>query len=121
MPPMSPVKQDLLDTSWERMPYVRRNIIGRRIADKVTDICIATSPLEFMTQIEPGSPEEKVIRKAWAIEAKRRYCCLHGEDVIAFGPLFWIIVSPLIQVVIARIIEWWLESNSHKALLKAWR
>lgn len=118
---MPEVKQELLDSTWLALPWTRRNLVGRRVIDRLVDVCISSSPLEFLSQVEPGSPEDRVVRRAWAIEAKRQYCCMHGEDVIAFGPLFWLIVSPLIQVVIARLIEWWLESNSHKALLRAWR
>lgn len=114
-------RDELKETVWNSMPYLRKRLLGRERIDRITDLVIDRAPLEVLPYIEEGSNEEEVVRRAWQIAVKTRYCHEYGEDAIQFGPLFWIVLSPLIQYAIQAILKWWLESKRNRVLIADWR
>jgi len=114
-------RDELKMTVWNSMPHLRKRLLGRGRIDRVVDLVIDRAPLEVLPYIDQDSNEEKVVCRAWQSAVKMRYCTRYGEDAIQFGPLFWIILSPLIQYAIAAILKWWLESRSNRVLLAGWR
>ena len=115
------LRGELEQRVWLSMPVLRRQLIGRERSDLITHVAVDRAPLEVLPYVDRGSKEEEVVCKAWQSSVKTKYCMRYGEDAIQFGPLFWIIVSPLIQYAIRAILEWWLESRSHQVVMAGWR
>jgi hypothetical protein len=109
-------QQELRDQLWRELPVLRRNIIGREKVDDIITIAIEQCPLEFFQHISQGSNEQDVALAAWGQSVKRGY----GEEA-QFGPLFWILVSPLIQYLLKRLLEWWFESRANRVKMAGWR
>lgn len=114
-------REELSELVWSKMPPLRGRLVGRERIDRVVGIVIDRAPLEVLPYVARGSHEEEVVMRAWQIAAKTRYCAMHGEDAIKFGPMFWIIMAPLIQYAIQAILAWYLESRSNRVLLAGWR
>jgi hypothetical protein len=114
-------REELRDLVWAEMPLLRSRLVGRERMNRVVDLVIDRAPLEVLPYVDRGSCEEEVVMKAWQSAVKMRYCTMYGEDAIQFGPLFWIVVAPLIQYAIQAILKWWLESRSHRVLMAGWR
>ncbi len=114
-------REELRELVWQEMPLLRSRLIGRARMDRVVDLIIDRAPLEVLPYVDRGSREEEVVKRAWQASVKTRYCAKYGEDAIQFGPLFWVIMSPLIQYAIQAILKWWLESASHRVLIVGWR
>jgi hypothetical protein len=113
-------QQELRDQLWQELPLIRRNIIGREKVDDIITIAIEQCPLEFIQHISEGSAEKEIVTAAWGQSVKRGYDLLYGEDA-TFGPLFWILLSPVIQYLIKRLLEWWFESRTNRVLMAGWR
>lgn len=118
---MNARKQDLQDLVWNSLPVLRRNLVGRRRIDRIVDLCIDRAPLEVLPCVGDRPGEQEIVAKAWQNSVKGMYCREYGEDAIQFGPLFWVIVSPLIQYAIMKIIEWFWASRANRVLLAGWR
>jgi hypothetical protein len=113
-------QQELRDQLWQELPLIRRNIIGREKVDDIITIAIEQCPLEFIQHISEGSAEKEIVTAAWGQSVKRGYDLLYGEDA-TFGPLIWILLSPVIQYLIKRLLEWWFESRTNRVLMAGWR
>lgn len=114
-------REELRELVWSEMPLLRSRLVGRDRIDRITDLVIDRAPLEVLPYVDRGSHEEEVVKRAWQSAVKTQYCSMHGEDAIQFGPLFWIVMAPLVQYAIQAILNWWLESRSHRVLLVGWR
>jgi hypothetical protein len=114
-------RQDLHDLIWDSLPILRRNLVGRRRIERVVDLCIDRAPLEVLPYVGDRPEEQDVVAKAWQNSVKGLYCREYGEDAIQFGPLFWIVVSPMIQFAIKKIIEWFWQSKANRVMLAGWR
>lgn len=115
------MRQEFRDMVWDSLPVLRRNLVGRRRIDTIVDLCVDRAPLEVLPYIHDRPGEEAVVMKVWQQSVKGLYCREYGEDAIAFGPLFWIVVSPLIQYAITRILAWFWESRANRVLIAGWR
>lgn len=111
----------LHDMVWRSLPVLRRNLVGRERMNRVVDLCIDRAPLEVLPLVQDRPSEREVVATVWKSAVKGLYCRKYGEDAIQFGPLFWIVISPLIQFAIAKIIEWFWQSASNRVLLAGWR
>ena len=58
--------------------------------------------------------------QAWAGDVKRSYCLICGDEK-TFGPLFWILISPILQHILTRLIEWWFDRPSHRVIMTGWK
>jgi hypothetical protein len=113
-------QQELRDQLWSELPVLRRNLVGREKVDDVITIAIEQCPLEFFQHISQGSNEQGVVLAAWGQSVNRGYRLLYGEEA-QFGPLFWILISPLIQYLLKRLLEWWFESRVNRVKMAGWQ
>lgn len=122
MPAEEMTISELQDRIWRQLPLLRRNLIGRERFDDLVIVAIEQSPIEFVRHITRGENSEDVLIAAWGQSVKRGYYLMHGStDEKAFGPIFWILIGPLLQVLLKKILEWWFESSKNKVLLAGWR
>ena len=110
-------QQELRDQLWRELPVLRRNILGRERVDDLITIAIEQFPEEYARH---GQSSQDVVAMAWSQDVKRGYYLLYGEDV-TFGPLFWILISPVIQYLLKRLLEWWFESSANRVKMAGWR
>lgn len=108
---------ELQDRIWDDLPFLRKNLVGRDRVDDLVLVAVEQSPIEFMGHVEPKSRECDVVSAAWGQSVKRGYCLLYPE----MGPIFWLLIGPVLQAVIARLLEWWWESSNHRILLAGWK
>ena len=113
-------KSELAREIWEELPFVRRQLIGREKFEDLFLISIEQCPESLFYHIIPGGNSQDVVVAAWGQSVRRGYCLLYSDNV-TFGPLFWILISPVLQYMLKRIVEWWMESRSHKVLLAGWK
>lgn len=112
---------ELAESIWKDLPFFRRQLLGReRVGDMVL-IAIEQCPLDLCAHVSQGSKECEVLEAAWSQDIKRSYCLLYTGDEAKFGPLFWILVSPVLHYVIQRILEWYFESRANRTTLKRWK
>jgi len=117
---MTPSQQEIREEVWESLPPLRRRIIGReRIEDLIT-ISMEHYPLELCPHILVGSDSEQIVLKAWESNVKRGYCLVYGDES-KFGPLFWILIGPIVQLILKKLLDYWFSSRSNRVMLTAWR
>lgn len=113
-------QRELREQLWEELPLIRRNILGRERVDDLITLAIEQCPVEYIQHTAAGSSERDVVSAAWGQSVKRSYSLLYGEDA-KFGPLFWILISPVIQYLIMRLLKWWEESRANQVIMAGWR
>lgn len=113
-------QSQLREQLWCELPLVRKSIVGRERVDDIITIAIEQSPIEFCRHISRGSIEQDVVLAAWGQSVKRGYCLIYGEEA-QFGPLFWLVVGPIVQIILQKLLDWWFASRSHRILLEGWR
>jgi hypothetical protein len=113
-------QQELRGQLWRELPVLRRSLVGREKVDDIITIAIEQCPLEFFQHISQGSNEQGVVLAAWGQSVNRGYRLLYGEEA-QFGPLFWILISPLIQYLLKRLLEWWFESRANRVKMAGWQ
>lgn len=112
--------KSLKEQLWRELPFVRKHIIGRERIDDIVILAIEQSPLEFCQHISEGTIEESVVLAAWEQSVKRGYCLMYGEEA-QFGPLFWILIGPIVQYILKRLLERWFESSANRVMMAGWR
>lgn len=112
---------DLQEKMWRELPFFRRNVVGRERIDDLVAIAVEQSPIEFIQHVSRGSDEQDVLIEAWAASVKRGYCLVRGSDEAEFGPLFWILISPLLQILLKKLLDWWFESRTNRVLMAGWQ
>ncbi len=113
-------QQDLRDELWDELPFARKHLIGRERVDDLITMSIESCPLDALNVIGQDSPEQDVVAQAWAGDVKRSFCLICGDEK-TFGPLFWILISPLLQYILNRLIEWWFDRPSHRVVMTGWK
>jgi hypothetical protein len=113
-------KGELFEAIWDELPFFRRHLLGREKIEDLFLISIEQSPESLFQHVTASPNSQEVVLTAWGQSVKRGYCLLYGEDV-TFGPLFWILISPVLQYMLKRILEWWFESRSHRVLFAGWK
>ena len=113
-------QQELRDEIWSSLPPLRKRMVGRDNVNQLISAAIEQAPSEFADCIAQGSPEEKVFLAAWGRDVKKAFCVKCGDDV-QFGPMFWILIGPIMQIVLERLLNWWFEGSSHRVLMAGWR
>lgn len=109
--------EDLQSRIWGDLPPLRKNLVGRDRVDDLVLIAVEQSPIEFISHLKPGSGECEVFSAAWGQSVKRGYCLLYPE----MGPIFWLLISPVLQAILRRLLEWWWESSNNRILLAGWK
>lgn len=99
---------DLQDEIWSELPYIRKRILGRERVNDIIHIAIEQAPTELFAYVSKGGDQEEIVKKTWSMAVKRSYSAVYGaKDDVAFGPLFWIIVAPIVAYIITRILDHW--------------
>lgn len=114
-------RQEFQDMLWSELPAIRKRLVGKKRAERLAKIAIEQCPVEILQHVQEGGKQREVLLAAWRANVKKRYCVEHGEDAVTFGPLFWILISPVLQYIVKRILEWWFESRSHRVILAGWQ
>jgi len=112
---------ELAENIWRDLPFFRRQLLGRERVKDMVLIAVEQCPLDLCGHVQHGSTESEVLVAAWSQDVKRSYCLLYTGDEAKFGPLFWILLSPVLHYVIQKILDWYFESRSNRALLRKWR
>jgi len=113
--------EELKDQMWRELPVLRRNMVGKRRIDELVEIAIDQCPIQFVEHVSRGGDESEVILSAWRQAVKRGHCLLHGEHNVQFGPLFWVLVGPLLQILLKKLLDWWFESARNRVLMVGWQ
>lgn len=113
--------EDVANHVWAGLPMFRRSLLGRREASRFIRIAVAESPLELMQHVQAGSDQEKIVAAAWRNAVKRRYCISRDTEDTSLGPLFWIVVGPILQCIVERLLEMWFSDRRARIAIAAWR
>jgi hypothetical protein len=112
---------ELKELAWLELPVLRRNLVGRDRIDELVTIAVEQCPIQFIEHVSDGGCQRDVILSAWGQSVKKGHCLLHGENNVTFGPLFWVLVGPLLQIMLKKLLEWWFESSRNKLLMAGWQ
>lgn len=110
-------QHELREEIWMSVPPLRRLIIGRERVDDIITMAIENAPLE---QIVAAGEDQSVVLKVWEADVKRCYCLVCGDEV-TFGPLFWILIGPIVQLALKKLLEWWFASSANRVMLAGWK
>ena len=113
--------KELQDQMWLELPALRRNMVGKKRIDELVTIAIDQCPIAFVEHISNGSCEQSVVLSAWSQSVKKSHCLKNGHDNVQFGPLFWILVGPLLQILLQKLLDWWFESARNRVLMVGWQ
>jgi hypothetical protein len=113
-------QQELRDEIWESLPPLRRRILGKERVEDLITMSMEHYPLELCPHILSGEGSEKVVLMTWEKNVKRSYSLVYGDDS-KFGPLFWIMIGPIVQLILRKLLDYWFASRSHRVLLTIWR
>lgn len=114
-------KDELREELWDSLPWLRRSLLGRRRIDRMIESCVSQAPVQLLRHVAGRQDQIDVVTAAWRGNAKKSYCTNYGQDVIEFGPLFWIVASAVLQFLITKILEWWFDRRECRELIDAWR
>lgn len=102
------------DEMWNALPLVKY-LLGRKKINALIDSAIESAPFAVLEILRKNPSYEESTRSKW-IAATRE---LHAKDA-TFGPLFWLLVLPLLQVLIKKLIEWWLSDRENRISMQTW-
>ena len=105
----------LREKMWGKCPLVK-HLLGRKKIYVLIDSAIAVSNLSVLEIARKSPTCVDLACSKWVI-ATREY---HAKDA-TFGPLFWLLVLPLLQVLIRRMLEWWLDNREHRESFAKWK
>jgi hypothetical protein len=113
-------QQELRNEIWDSLPPVRRRVVGRERVDDLITMSIENYPIHLCQHIQSESPEGEVVLAVWSQSVKRGYCLIYGEDK-TFGPLFWILIGPIVQIILKKLLDYWFSSGAGRVLLSGWK
>ena len=99
---------------WNALPLVKY-LLGRKKINALIDSAIESAPFAVLEILRKNPKHEESTRSKW-VDMTRE---LHAKDA-TFGPLFWLLVLPLLQVLIRKLIEWWLSDRENRISMTAW-
>ena len=99
---------------WNALPLVKC-LLGRKKINALIDSAIKSAPFAVLEILRKNPKHEESTRSKW-VDMTRQ---LHAKDA-TFGPLFWLLVLPLLQVLIRKLIEWWLSDRENRISMTAW-
>jgi hypothetical protein len=99
---------------WNGLPLVKY-LLGRKKINALIDSAIESAPFAVLEILRKNPSYEESTRSKWVGMTRE----LHAKDA-TFGPLFWLLVLPLLQVLIRKLIEWWLSDRENRISMTAW-
>lgn len=100
-------RDELKQEVWDSLPRFRRSLAGRDRVDALVDAAIKHFP---DAELHAG-------RNDFAANWERRM----KTQEVGFGPIFWLIVSPLIQVALHKLVDWWFSKSANRVLVSGWK
>ena len=88
---------------WSSLSPIRKRIVGRERVNDLISITLEQSPVRLLHHVVSGSVGEQVVVDEWHTGVRRMYCLLDSQ----FGPIFWLLLSPVLSVIIQKLLEWW--------------
>lgn len=85
---------------WSSLSPIRKRIVGRERVNDLIAITIEQSPVRLLHHVVSGSTGEQVVVDEWHTGVRRM---LDSQ----FGPIFWLLLSPVLSVIIQKLLEWW--------------
>jgi len=114
--------RDMQDRMWAELPLVRRHLLGRSRVNDLVSIAIEQAPTELFRHVSNNASSQEIVLVAWGQNVKRGYCLLRGStDEKSFGPLFWILIGPLLQIMLKKLLDWFFSSPKNAASMNAWK
>jgi len=107
--------RSLKEKMWVKCPLVK-HFLGRKKINSLIDSAIAAANLSVL-EIARKSPACVDLTCSKWVAATREH---HAKDA-TFGPLFWLLVLPLLQVLIRRMLEWWIDSRNNRESFAEWK
>ena len=99
---------------WNALPLVKY-LLGRKKINALIDSAIESAPFAVLEILRKNPSYEESTRSKWVAMTRE----LHAKDA-TFGPLFWLLVLPLLQVLIRKLIEWWLSDRENRISMATW-
>jgi len=114
--------RELQESIWKELPVIRRTLIGRERINDLIVVSIEQSPVELFRHITTANNSQEIVLAAWGQSVKRGYCLLHeSTDEKHFGPIFWLLIGPMLQILLARLLDWYFRSPKNAVLMKGWK
>jgi len=104
----------LQNEMWNTLPLVKY-LLGRKKINALIDSAIESAPFAVLEILRKNPSYEESTRSKWVSMTRE----LHAKDA-TFGPLFWLLVLPLLQVLIRKLIEWWLSDRENRISMQTW-
>jgi hypothetical protein len=99
---------------WNALP-LQKYFLGRKKINSLIGSAIESAPFAVLEILRKNPSYEESTRSKWVAMTRE----LHAKDA-TFGPLFWLLVLPLLQVLIRKLIEWWLSDRENRISMTAW-
>lgn len=110
------------ESLWKDLPVIRRSLAGRERVNDLIAVAIEQAPVDLLRHVAGNTTSQGIVMAAWGQNVKRGYCLMReSTDEKQFGPIFWIVIGPLLQILLQKIIDWYFRSPGNMALLKRWR
>jgi hypothetical protein len=114
--------RDVRDQIWRELPLVRRHLVGRSRVDDLIEVAIDQAPVDLLRHVAGNQHGKDVVLAAWGQNSKRGYVLIReSSDEKAFGPLFWILLSPVLQLILSKLLDWYFRSPQNAVLMRAWK
>lgn len=113
------MQEEVKNQIWQELPLVRRNLIGRDRVNDLIEMAVEQAPLELFRHVAGNKTSQGIVLAAWGANVKRGYCLLReSTDEKQFGPIFWIIIGPLLQIMLQKLLDWYFRSPAE---MKRWK
>lgn len=114
--------KSLQDSIWRELPIVRRNLVGRDRVNDLMAMAIEQAPVDLFRHVSGNKTSQGIVVAAWGANVKRGYCLMReSTDEKQFGPIFWILIGPILQAMLQKLLDWYFRSPRNMALMKRWR
>jgi hypothetical protein len=113
--------EDFQKSVWAEIPAFRRAILGRERVNDLVSIAVEQCPLDLCGHVTRGTNGCEVLMAAWGQNVKRAYSLVYAGDEYRFGPLFWILISPVMTFIMEKILDWFFSSKSRRNTLAKWK
>jgi hypothetical protein len=105
----------LQEKMWGKCPLVKY-LLGRKKINALIDSAIAVAPVAQFEIARKSPACVELTCSKWVIATREH----HAKDA-TFGPLFWLLVLPLLQVLIRRMLDWWIDSRDNRESFAEWK
>jgi hypothetical protein len=113
---------EVQEWTWKQLPYVRRNILGRDRVNDLVAVAIEQAPVDLFRHVTGNANSQEIVLVAWGQSVKRTYCLMRGgPDEKQFGPIFWLLIGPILQMILTKLLDWYFRSPKNAVLLKGWK